>query len=147
MLNCQKHLFSLPEEITYLNNAYMSPLLKSVEQAGHEGIRMKSRPYEVSVGHFFDPVQRLKAAIDEHTALVTLGHVHWADGTLFDLKAIRRKTAEAGTWLVVDGTQSVGALPFDVQEIQPDALICAGYKWLMGPYSCWSVSGRWGRSK
>ena len=29
----------------------------------------------------------------------------------------------------------VGALPFDVREIQPDALVCAGYKWLLGPYS------------
>jgi selenocysteine lyase/cysteine desulfurase len=26
-------------------------------------------------------------------------------------------------------------MPFDVQKIQPDALICAGYKWLLGPYS------------
>ena len=26
-------------------------------------------------------------------------------------------------------------MPFDVQEIKPDALICAGYKWLLGPYS------------
>jgi selenocysteine lyase/cysteine desulfurase len=28
-----------------------------------------------------------------------------------------------------------GALAFDVQQIQPDAVICAGYKWLLGPYS------------
>ena len=40
-----------------------------------------------------------------------------------------------GSLLIIDGTQSVGALPFDVQKIQPDALICGGYKWLMGPYS------------
>jgi selenocysteine lyase/cysteine desulfurase len=36
---------------------------------------------------------------------------------------------------VIDGTQSVGALPFDVQEVRPDALIVASYKWLFGPYS------------
>ena len=35
----------------------------------------------------------------------------------------------------MDATQSVGAFPFDVAELQPDALIVAGYKWLMGPYS------------
>ena len=29
----------------------------------------------------------------------------------------------------------MGALPFDVREIQPDALVCAGYKWLLGPYA------------
>jgi selenocysteine lyase/cysteine desulfurase len=39
-----------------------------------------------------------------------------------------------GALLIVDGTQSVGAMPFDVQKIKPDALVCAGYKWLLGPY-------------
>jgi selenocysteine lyase/cysteine desulfurase len=61
--------------------------------------------------------------------------VHWTDGTRFDLAAIGRAARAAGAALVVDGTQSVGALPFDVRELQPDALICTGYKWLLGPYS------------
>jgi selenocysteine lyase/cysteine desulfurase len=55
--------------------------------------------------------------------------------TLFDLKSIGKQARDSGAYFVLDGTQSVGALPFDVQEITPDALICAGYKWLMGPYS------------
>ncbi|MEL7219918.1 MAG: aminotransferase class V-fold PLP-dependent enzyme [Bacteroidota bacterium] len=74
-------------------------------------------------------------AITSETKLVAIAHVHWADGTLFDLKAIRKKTREVGALLVIDGTQSVGALPIDVSALQPDALIVAGYKWLMGPYS------------
>ena len=36
---------------------------------------------------------------------------------------------------IVDGSQSVGALPIDVQVCNIDALICTGYKWLLGPYS------------
>jgi selenocysteine lyase/cysteine desulfurase len=36
---------------------------------------------------------------------------------------------------VIDGSQSVGALPFDVGQIQPDALVSVGYKWMLGPYS------------
>lgn len=78
---------------------------------------------------------RLLEAIDTSTAIVALGHVHWTDGTKFDLEAIGRRAREVGAALVVDGTQSVGAMPFDVQAIQPDALVCATYKWLMGPYS------------
>ncbi|MCB0635422.1 MAG: aminotransferase class V-fold PLP-dependent enzyme, partial [Lewinella sp.] len=62
-------------------------------------------------------------------------HVHWAEGILFDLLALRQRTREVGSWLVVDGTQSIGALPFSVANIQPDALVVAAYKWLMGPYS------------
>ena len=48
--------------------------------------------------------------------------------------AIRKKTKKVGALLIIDGTQSVGALPFNIKKINPDALICAGYKWLMGPY-------------
>ncbi|MEM8940253.1 MAG: aminotransferase class V-fold PLP-dependent enzyme, partial [Bacteroidota bacterium] len=74
-------------------------------------------------------------AIDEKTKVVAIGHVHWADGTIFNLKAIRKKLDKIGGLLIIDGTQSVGALHFDISEIRPDALICAAYKWLMGPYS------------
>lgn len=78
---------------------------------------------------------RLLEAIGPDTAVVALGNVHWADGTRFDLEAVGARAREVGAALVVDGTQSVGALPFDVQTVRPDALVCAGYKWLLGPYS------------
>ena len=78
--------------------------------------------------------QAILEAINPKTAVVAIAHVHWAEGLLFDLAAIRKKSKEVGAWLIIDGTQSVGALDFDVQKIQPDALICASYKWLMAPY-------------
>lgn len=75
-------------------------------------------------------------AINPKTALVSIGHLHWANGIIFDLKAIRKKTRQYDALLVIDGSQSVGTLPFSIKDIQPDALICAGYKWLFGPYGC-----------
>ena len=74
-------------------------------------------------------------AIDGDTGVVAMGQVHWADGTPFDLVRIGRRAREVGAALVIDGTQSVGATPFDFEAIQPDALVCAAYKWLLGPYS------------
>ncbi len=79
--------------------------------------------------------ERILEAIDEHTALVALGHVHWATGTIFDLEAIAKRVHAFGGLIAVDGTQSVGALPMDVGKLALDALVCGGYKWLMGPYS------------
>lgn len=79
--------------------------------------------------------ENILAGIDTSTRVVALGNVHWTDGTRFDLETIRKKTNEVGALLIIDGTQSVGAMPFDIQKIKPDALVCAGYKWLMGPYS------------
>ena len=74
-------------------------------------------------------------AINYRTRVVALANVHWTDGTLFDLIRIRKKCHEHGALLIIDGSQSIGALPFSVKDIRPDALICAGYKWLLGPYS------------
>lgn len=79
--------------------------------------------------------ERLLEAIDGDTAAVGLGPVHWTDGTRLDLEAIGGRAREVGSALIVDGTQSVGAAPFDVEAVRPDALICAAYKWLLGPYS------------
>jgi len=78
--------------------------------------------------------ERVLEAIDAETRVVALSHVHWADGTLFRLTEIGERARDVGAAFVIDGTQSVGALPFDVGQIQPDAVICAGYKWLLGPY-------------
>lgn len=77
----------------------------------------------------------LLRAIDHTTRLVALPHAHWTDGTLFDLVRIGARAREVGATFVVDGTQSVGAHPFHLAEIRPDVLVCAGYKWLLGPYS------------
>jgi selenocysteine lyase/cysteine desulfurase len=77
---------------------------------------------------------RLLEAIDGDTALVALGNVHWADGTRFDLERIGARAREVGAVFAIDATQSVGAMPFDLQRIQPDALVCATYKTMMGPY-------------
>ena len=75
-------------------------------------------------------------AITERTAVVTMGNIHWSNGSLFNLKAISKKAKHNNALLIVDGSQTIGALPFSVKDIKPDALICAGYKWLFGPYGC-----------
>jgi selenocysteine lyase/cysteine desulfurase len=79
--------------------------------------------------------ERILESIDGDTGVVALAPVHWTDGTAFDLESIGARAREVGAALVLDGTQSVGALPMDVQALEPDALIVAGYKWMLGPYS------------
>ncbi len=78
--------------------------------------------------------RRLLRAIDRRTAVVAIPIVHWADGTRFDIALIGRRVREVGAAFVIDGTQSIGALPFDVEEAAPDALVVAAYKTLFGPY-------------
>lgn len=78
--------------------------------------------------------RRLLRAIDRNTAAVATPVVHWADGTRFNVAAIGRRARAVGAAFVIDGTQSIGAMPFDVEKVAPDALVVAGYKTLFGPY-------------
>jgi selenocysteine lyase/cysteine desulfurase len=91
------------------------------------------RPASASAGSAWN--EALLDAIGPEAAVVALPTVHWTDGTRFDLEAVGRRCRRVGAALVVDGTQSLGAVPFDVGEVQPDLVIGAVYKWLMGPYS------------
>jgi selenocysteine lyase/cysteine desulfurase len=75
------------------------------------------------------------AQLDERVRVAALPHCHWIDGGLLDLALIGERCREVGSALVIDATQSLGALPFDLERVRPDYLVCPGYKWLLGPYS------------
>ena len=79
--------------------------------------------------------EAIMASIDLRTRVVTMGTVHWTDGTKFDIATISEVARAHEALVVIDGTQSIGALPFDFDSVRPDALICSGYKWLLGNYS------------
>ncbi len=74
-------------------------------------------------------------AIGPQTGLVACAQVRWTDGTRLDLEAISDKCRSVGAALVLDLTQSCGAMAFDATRIQPDFMVAAGYKWMLGPYS------------
>lgn len=57
----QKSLFSIPDDITYLNCANMSPLLKSVNEAGVSAINRRNAPWTIDIAQWFEPVEELKA--------------------------------------------------------------------------------------
>ena len=72
--------------------------------------------------------------IDTDVAIAALPPCHWTDGVLVDLKVIGPALKDAGATFLVDATQWVGAVPIDVADIHADYLVCAAYKWLLGPY-------------
>jgi selenocysteine lyase/cysteine desulfurase len=68
-------------------------------------------------------------------AIAALPHVHWTSGGRLDLVRIGAACRKIGAALVLDLTQSLGALPFSVGDVRPDFAVAASYKWLLGPYS------------
>jgi selenocysteine lyase/cysteine desulfurase len=78
------------------------------------------------------------AVLDSLTAdvaVAALPHVQWTSGGRLDLVRIGEACRKLGSALVLDLTQSLGALPFSVRGVQPDFAVAASYKWLLGPYS------------
>ncbi len=92
-----------------------------------------------------DWTRRVLERVDRNTALVALPHCHWTDGGRLDLATIGQRCRDVGAALVVDATQSCGALPFDTGAVAPDLFVSASYKWMLGPYSlgfAW-IGPRW----
>ena len=215
MIPCQRHLFDIPDDVAYLNCAYMSPLARSVAGAGMKAIQRKVSPWTVKPDDFFTESERARALfarlvnaeaddiaiipavsyglavaarnlevqagdamlvlaeqfpsnvytwrelakstgadvvtverpsdgdwtrailehLDDRIAVTALPHCHWTDGGIVDLVAIGERCRAIGSALVLDITQSIGALPFDVARVRPDYMIAGCYKWMLGPYS------------
>ncbi|MDP4573575.1 aminotransferase class V-fold PLP-dependent enzyme [Qipengyuania sp. G39] len=214
MIASQRHRFSIPDEVHYLNCAYMAPLSHEVSEAMVAAARLKEQPWNFRPADFFSVAEDFRSAaaglagvpldsiaivpsvsyglavaaknlsiakgqqivtladqfpsnvyawqdlasrtgaeviavqrasqscwsdavldvIGPDTAIVTVPNCHWADGRVVDLVAVGEKCREHGAALVLDLTQSLGAMPLDFAKVQPDFAVAACYKWLMGPY-------------
>ena len=82
----------------------------------------------------FIHINEIITLIDQHTAVVCISHVEYGNGQTLDLHLLAEAAHEHGALLVVDATQSAGAIPIDVQACPVDALISGAYKWLCGPF-------------
>ncbi len=67
--------------------------------------------------------------------MAALPQVQWTSGGRLDLVRIGAACRQFGAALVLDLTQSLGALPFSVSDVRADFAVAASYKWLLGPYS------------
>lgn len=83
--------------------------------------------------------------INANTGIVAIPNCHWIDGTYIDLQQISDAIKKVGCYFVLDLSQSLGALPINIDKIQPDFAVSVGYKWLLGPYGLgyMYVSKKW----
>lgn len=231
MIQSQRKLFDIPDDIAYFNCAYNSPQLNESQKRLLSGISGKSHPWERTVSSFFDDAETIRnlasdifggdsdgyaiipaasyglstAAraiepqlqvgdnilliaeefpsnvlpwkrvaqergvnlitvsapengdwtkaiidkIDNRIKVIALSTCHWTNGAYIDLVAIRQACNKTGSIMVIDATQSLGAMSFSIDLIKPDFLVAAGYKWLLCPYgfSIMYVSEQWRNSR
>lgn len=74
------------------------------------------------------PTNRVLEAVTPSTRLVALSHVSWVTGDRLDPGLIQ---AETGAPVLVDGAQSVGAIPVEAGGFEFYTVSCQ--KWLCGP--------------
>ena len=79
------------------------------------------------------PLQSIFDAIDGRTRLVAISSIQFVSGYQVDLRALGEFCQSHGVFLCVDGIQSVGAFPIDLDEMKVDFLSADGHKWLCGP--------------
>jgi kynureninase len=78
------------------------------------------------------PQQKLLAAIDDETLLVSVSHVIFKSAYIQDLRAITRRAHEAGAMVVADIYQSAGTVPVNVRDLGVDFATGGSVKWLCG---------------
>src|ERR687894_890163 len=60
-LGSKRDLFEIPEDIVYLNCAYMSPQLRPAREVGEKAVSRKSRPWEITPDDFFEEAEETRA--------------------------------------------------------------------------------------
>jgi cysteine desulfurase/selenocysteine lyase len=86
----------------------------------------------------------LVAALTPRTRVVSVSHVRFDDGSMLDVSSLAAACKRNGTLLVLDVSQSCGAIPMNVRSLGADFIVCAGYKYLLSP---WGTGFLWTRKE
>ena len=103
-----------------------------------EGIKVR---IAVPRGQFMQS-DDLVATMTPSTRVVSVSHVRFDDGSLLDVSPLAAACKRNGTLLVLDVSQSCGAIPMNVRSLGADFIVCAGYKYLLSP---WGTGFLWTR--
>ncbi len=129
-------ILSIPRgsRVIVLENDHSSPVLEWRARATAQGFTVET----VSQPDDGDWTSAVLAIIDRPGAppvgLASISSVHWSDGGLIDVDAVRAALKRQGALFLIDATQSAGVLAMDVRRLDPDIVLFPTYKWLLGPY-------------
>ena len=98
----------------------------------HSLERQGARVVAVEAEGLTMPTERVVAAIDEETLLVSVSHVAFRSSYLQDLAAIVERAHAVGALVIADLYQSAGTVPLNVRDLNLDFATGGSVKWLCG---------------
>jgi len=99
------------------------------ESLAEKGVAFREADFNISG----NPEDALFSLVDNNTRLITISSVQFSTGLQMSLERIGEFCKKRGILFCVDAIQSLGAMQFDVQQIQADFVMADGHKWMLGP--------------
>ncbi len=123
------------DEILLMQNDFPTNILPwlSLENKGVKVLQIKPSGPVLSE-------EELSQNITPKTRLFCISHVHTFTGVKLDIEKFAAICQRRKIIFVVNISQSAGTMPLNILQMGADAVVCAGYKWLCGPYGtgfCW----------
>lgn len=112
------------------HDANVAPWLQAAESVG---VEVRYIDFDPDAGCALDH-ESLKAALDEHTALVAFSAASNATGTVTDARAVIEAAHAVGALTYVDAVHFTPHRLVDVKALDTDFLACSAYKWF-GPHT------------
>jgi cysteine desulfurase/selenocysteine lyase len=144
--SCATLIHAAPDDIAFVPNAALglSFLMQGLDwNPGDEVLTLDdefpNQLYQSALQTRFQicckavPWERFYESVNPRTRVVVISTVNYATGFRPPIPAIAKFLKERGVIFYADGTQSVGALRFDVREAPVSMLCVDAYKWLLSP--------------
>lgn len=118
--------FNFPSDL-YILQGIQHLLSDSIRSTQYEILRITSTDNDITPN-----LAALESAINENTALVTLSHVVFKSGYIYDMQHITDLAHAKGSLVLWDLSHSVGSVPIELDNCNADFAIGCTYKYLNG---------------
>lgn len=123
------------DEILLMENDFPSDILPWLALE-HKEVKVK----QIKPRNKVLTAEELSENISDKTRLFCISQVHTFTGFILEIEEFAKICKERKIIFVLNLSQSAGCMPIDLTHFPVDAVVCAGYKWLLGPYGtgfCW----------
>ena len=120
------------DEVIFETHAHPGGAIPWMNRQKQQGIVVKA--FEPDSSTAAGNLERIEALITPRTRVIQVSHLTAPTGILMPVDDIARLARDRGIWFHIDGAQSAGAFPFDLNQIDCDSYGTSGHKWMGGPH-------------